>query len=109
RELAGAWVEARPPERNAAAAAQEPSFGEDVSVARRGEEAHIEVEGGLAHSACGIVVGRSERATHPHAMSTSALITPPCTGAPTKCRRGSRTGTRRRTQPSPASSTCTSR
>ena len=45
----------------------------------------------------------------PTAMSTSALSTPPCTGAPAEFRRGSRTGTRRRTQPSPASSTCTSR
>src|SRR6266508_1322569 len=45
----------------------------------------------------------------PTAMSTSAPSTPPCTGAPAEFLSPSVTGTRRRTQPSPASSTWTPR
>src|SRR5262249_53796934 len=57
-ELARAVGDARLAESDAATATEEPSLRADLTIVGRGEEAHIEVEGGLAHAARCVLVGR---------------------------------------------------
>src|SRR6266508_3754338 len=65
-ELARAVADASLAEGDGAAAAQEPSLGDQIAVARRGEEADVHIEGGLSDAAAGVVVGRAQRAADGH-------------------------------------------
>ena len=65
-ELARAVGDAGFAEGDAAAATQEPPFGDQIAVSRAGDEAHVEVKRGLSDAAGGVVVGRAQRAADGH-------------------------------------------